>query len=152
MLHNHLHILPESQKKAWASFIPQMLFCYNTTPHQGTGESPFFLMFGLEPQLPIDFLLGWVWDSLPGVVQDCVAEHRASLWMAFECAHEQLAAAAGHRKAHYDQLVQVSGGGSVGLSRAVGYRDHKIQDRWGSVVYQLLKVPPIDGAVYTIAP
>lgn len=35
-----------------------MLFCYTSTPHQGTRELPFFL-FGSHPRLPIDFLLGW---------------------------------------------------------------------------------------------
>ncbi|KAJ8399436.1 hypothetical protein AAFF_G00411480 [Aldrovandia affinis] len=35
-------------------------FSYNTTIHQSTGESPYLLMFGQEPQLPIDFLLGRV--------------------------------------------------------------------------------------------
>lgn len=41
-LHNLLRTLPVSRKRDWASCLPQVLFCYNTTPHQGTGESPFF--------------------------------------------------------------------------------------------------------------
>uniref|UniRef100_A0A667X7X5 Gypsy retrotransposon integrase-like protein 1 n=1 Tax=Myripristis murdjan TaxID=586833 RepID=A0A667X7X5_9TELE len=56
-LHNLLRTLPVSRKRDWVSCLPHVLFCYNTTPHQGTGESPFLLMFGREPRLPIDFLL-----------------------------------------------------------------------------------------------
>ncbi|KAI3376863.1 hypothetical protein L3Q82_000112 [Scortum barcoo] len=86
-LHNLLRTLPASRKRDWASCLPQVLFCYNTTPHQSTGESPFYLMFGQEPRLPVDFLLGRVQDPTPGMVQDWVVEHQARLQVAFEGAH-----------------------------------------------------------------
>lgn len=44
-LHDLLRTLPASRKRDWVSCLLQVLFCYNTTPHQRTGESPFFLMF-----------------------------------------------------------------------------------------------------------
>lgn len=69
-LHNLLCTLPVSRKRDWAACLPQVLFCYNTTPHQSTGELPFYLMFGQESRLPIDFLLGRVLDPLPGQVQE----------------------------------------------------------------------------------
>lgn len=82
-LHNLLRTLPIAQKQDWASCLLQVLFCYNTTPHQGTSESPFFLMFGREPRLPVDFLLGQVQDPAAGGVRDWVAEHQAGLKVAF---------------------------------------------------------------------
>lgn len=54
-LHNLLRTLPVSRKRDWVSCLPQLLFSYNTTPHQATGESPHYLMFGQEPRLPDDF-------------------------------------------------------------------------------------------------
>lgn len=74
-LHNLLRTSPPSRKRDWAPCLPQVLFCYNTTQHQGTGESPFYLMFGQEPRLPVDFLLGRVQEPVPGEVQDWVVEH-----------------------------------------------------------------------------
>lgn len=47
-LHNILHALPVSRKMDWALCLPQVLFCYNITPHQATGESLYFLMFRQE--------------------------------------------------------------------------------------------------------
>lgn len=47
-LHNLLRTLSFSQKQDWASCLLQVMFCYNTTPHLSTVESPFFLMFGLS--------------------------------------------------------------------------------------------------------
>lgn len=90
--------LPVYQKRDWVSCLPQVLFCYNTTPHQSTGQSPFIFMFGREPMLPLDFLLGRVRDPESGDVQDWMAEHQVRLKVAFENAHEKLLAAAGHRK------------------------------------------------------
>ncbi len=69
-LHNLLHALPVSGKRDWAACLPQVLFCYNTTPHQATGESPHFLMFGQEPQLPVDFWLGRVQEPVAGSVHE----------------------------------------------------------------------------------
>ena len=154
-LHNLLRTLPVSRKRDWASCLSQVLFCYNTTPHQGTGESPFLLMFGQEPRLPVDFLLGRVQDPVPGGVQDWVVEHQARLRVAFEGARERLWAAASKRKAQHDQRVQdlpFSVGQLVYL-RDHGVRGrHKIQDLWNAQVHQVVKAPCGDGAVYTVTP
>ena len=154
-LHNLLRTLPVSRKHDWAACLPQVLYCYNTTPHQGTGESPFLLMFGQEPRLPIDFLLGRVQDPVPGQVQDWVAEHQARLRVAFDGARERVLAAAGRRKERHDQRVREA---PLVVGQLVYLRDHsirgrqKIQDLWSSVVYQVVKAPVGEGAVYTVAP
>ena len=38
---------------AWSSMVPLVLFVYQTLPHETTGFSPFFMMFGRKPLLPI---------------------------------------------------------------------------------------------------
>ncbi|KAB5565315.1 hypothetical protein PHYPO_G00239730 [Pangasianodon hypophthalmus] len=95
-LHNLLRTLPVSRKRDWAACLPQEVFCYNTTPHQTTGESPHLLMFGQDPQLPVDFLLGRVREPVGGRVCDWIQEHQARLQTAFDGARERLAAAAAY--------------------------------------------------------
>lgn len=154
-LHDLLRTLPTSQKRDWASCLPQVLFFYNSTPHQSTGESPFLLMFGQEARLPIDFLLGRVGDPVPGRVQDWVVEHQARLTVAFEGARERLQAAASRRKERHDQRVRdvpLLVGQSVYLRDLRVRGRHKIQDVWCSELYKVIKAPPGDGVVYTIAP
>ncbi|TWW54009.1 Retrovirus-related Pol polyprotein from transposon opus [Takifugu flavidus] len=132
-----------------------VLFGYNTTPHQSTGESLFYLMFGQEPLLPIDFLQGRVPDPIPGEVQDWVVEHRARLCVAFEGAREKLVMAASKRKERHDLFVRDA---PLPVGQLVYLRDHgvrgrhKIQDLWSSVVHQVVLAPTGDVVVYTVAP
>ena len=53
-----LRTLPESLKRKWHESVNKVLFAYNATQHDRTGYSPHFLMFGREPLLPIDVILG----------------------------------------------------------------------------------------------
>lgn len=103
-LNNLLRTLPVSRKRDWVSCLPQVLFYYNTTPHQATGESPHFLMLGQEPRLPVDFLLGRVQEPVAGSVHKWIREHQARLQVAFEGARECLQMAAKRPKMkHYQQ-------------------------------------------------
>ena len=104
--HSLLHTFPVSWKRDWSSCLPQVLYAYNTTPHQATGESPFLLMFGQEPRLTVYFLLGRVQDPVGGYVHKWVQEHQTRLQMAFEGACDLLKAAVERRRTNHDQLVR----------------------------------------------
>lgn len=154
-LHNLLRVLPVSRKRDWVSCLPQVLFYYNTTPHQAPGESPYFLMFGQEPRLPVDFLFGRVQDVIPGDVHEWVAEHQARLQAAFEGARERLQVAAGRRKANHDQRVRdvpLAEGQLVYLRECGRKGRQKIQDLWSPVVHQVVRAPKEGGAVYSVVP
>lgn len=154
-LHDLLRTLPPSRKREWHSCLPQMLYAYNTTPHQSTGESPFFLMFGREARLPVDFLLGRVQDPVDGTISDWVREHQARLHLAFEGVRDRLREAAQRRKENHDQSVRsepLVGGQPVWLKEFGWKGRNKIQDRWNPVGHRVIKAPHGNGAVYTVAP
>lgn len=154
-LHNLLRTLPVSRKRDWVACLPQVVFSYNSTPHQSTGESPHFLMFGQEPRLPVDFLLGREPQPIEGSVHDWVLEHQTRLQVAFAGARERLQVMADRRKAHHDQHVRDEPlvEGQLVYLRDYGVRGrHKIQDLWSPVVYQVTRAPKEGGVVYTIAP
>jgi len=52
-----LRCLPESDKHKWNEKVNFLLFCYNITKHSTTQESPYYLMFGRQPTIPLDFIL-----------------------------------------------------------------------------------------------
>uniref|UniRef100_A0A672HYG9 Gypsy retrotransposon integrase-like protein 1 n=1 Tax=Salarias fasciatus TaxID=181472 RepID=A0A672HYG9_SALFA len=154
-LHNLLRTLPPDQKCHWPKHLPQLVFNYNCTAHQSTGESPHFLMFGQEPNLPVDFLLGHLPEPSEGRVCDWVVEHRQRLDVAFGTAKDQMRAAAKRRKERHDQRVLDQ---PLTAGQRVYLRDHtargrsKIHDAWGSTVFEVVKPPEPGGVVYSVAP
>lgn len=62
-------------------------------------------MFGQEPRLPIDFLLGRVQEPHHGSVDDWLREHQRRLQTAFAGAKGRLEAAARLRKERNDQRL-----------------------------------------------
>ena len=55
---NMLGTLQENQKSNWKEYLPSLVYSYNTTNNDSTGYSPYFLMFGRHPRLPVDIYLG----------------------------------------------------------------------------------------------
>lgn len=154
-LHNLLRTLPVSHKKDWHMCLPHVLYCYNTTPHQSTGESPFFLMFGQEPRLPLDFLFGRIESPVSGSIHAWVQEYRACLQVAFEGARECLKQAADREKRVHDQHARdlpLQEGQLVYLRDLRARGPQKTRDRWSSVKYRVLRMPKEGGSVYTIVP
>ena len=49
-------VVAENQKD-WPDHLPYVLFSYNSCVHRSTGLSPFFLMYGQQPQWNVDLLL-----------------------------------------------------------------------------------------------
>ena len=55
---NMLGTLPKEKKSEWKNHIGALVHVYNCAGNSATGFSPYFLMFGRQPHLPIDVTLG----------------------------------------------------------------------------------------------
>ena len=51
-----LRTLPEKFKSRWSRHLQKVTHAYNATMHSATGFSPFYLLFGREPQLTVDLM------------------------------------------------------------------------------------------------
>ena len=112
-------------------------------------------MFRQEPRLPVDFLLGRVPDPGGGDIHEWIQEHQVRLQAAFQGAQERLKVAAERRKRNYDRHLRdapLTEGQLVRLRDLSTRGCHKIQDKWGPMVYRVLRAPTGGGSVYTIAP
>ena len=75
----------------WDIQLPAIAFALNTHVHDDIGETPFFLVFGRDPRLPLDFALMAELDHEDSSVFSSVSEiakyrpeHRQQLARAYE--------------------------------------------------------------------
>ena len=53
-MHGMLATLCREQREQWPKYLSSLTAIYNSTPHAVTGFSPHYLVFGVEPHLPMD--------------------------------------------------------------------------------------------------
>ena len=82
-----------------------MVHAYNCTRHESTGVSPYFLMFGRHPRLPIDLAFGINKDSKQPV-GSYVKNLRDRLTHAYQLAIEASRNAQVRQKEGYDIKVR----------------------------------------------
>ena len=105
-LGNMLKSLSKEAKKDWHSHLTKMAFAFNSTVNKATGFTPFFLMFGRESRLPIDFVFGDVvrGKELKNKTHEQFAkEWKESMEEAMRVACVNIGKSADYNKKHYDQ-------------------------------------------------
>jgi transposase InsO family protein len=154
-MHNLLRTLQPHQKRKWPTYLPELVFAYNATPHQSTGYSPYYLLFGQEPQLPIDQMIPNELDMVSRREPDeWIALHYARMREAQDQANTRLEQQALKRE-KAQRLVKpdpLEIGTRVYL-RNWGVRGrNKMQDRWHHAPFRVVSKPRPEEEVYTIEP
>lgn len=154
-MHNLLKALSTEQKRRWTEHLPELTHMYNCTPHAATGFSPFYLMFGREPRLPLDLWLGEEsveWNArMPA---EWLGDHLKRLKVAHDKAGERLRQEAAKRKDRHDKGNPTPDlkPRDLVVTRQRYKGRCKIQDFWGERVYVVTDVPGPEGGPYTIRP
>ena len=55
--------LEEDRKACWSEHLPELLLAYNATRSAVTTYSPYYLLFGRRPRIPVDYLFPTLCDS-----------------------------------------------------------------------------------------
>ena len=152
-LHDLLRTLPPEQKSKSPQYLPELVQAYNNTPHNSTGFSPHFLLFGQEPQLPVDHLLGRTTTSAVGPT-DWVRQHWLRLQNAHPRALKHFQEAVAKRRKQADQKAAdhpLHVGDLVYLRNRVLGRS-KIQYRWRAELHVVTARPYPGIHVYGVKP
>ncbi|KAG1933989.1 interleukin-1 receptor accessory protein-like 1-A [Pimephales promelas] len=154
-LHDLLRALPSEKKKRWDEYLHEVLFAYNTTENATTGFSPFFLMFGRSPDLPIDhYLRGGTVEKKEGMVETWVIEHQHKLQQAYRLTQRRLQKLAKQRqrKQGVSKDASLNPGDLVYLRNRRVRGRNKIQDVWEDLPHCVLERVDPDKAVYKVVP
>ncbi|KAK3544562.1 hypothetical protein QTP86_016933, partial [Hemibagrus guttatus] len=148
-LHDLLRSLPPDKKRRWPEYLPELVYAYNVTLRASTGYSPYYMLFGRQPHLPVDALLGQ--EPVSEKEPTWLTVHREWLQDAHSRAREYTERKAADRVAKHESGVYCPGV-AVGQQVYLRYRPlgrNKIQDAWAPTVYQVLEV---QCTTYTMEP
>ena len=98
-----LSMYVSTHQKDWDRHLPMILFAYRVSPSATTGESPFYLLYGREPRLPIDTALLLPDDNLSSSVRELRARIVRNLEEAEQIIKSNTELAQQRMKHHYDQ-------------------------------------------------
>jgi transposase InsO family protein len=136
-----LGTLETDKKERWPDYLNALTHAYNCTRTQVTGYSPYFLMYGRRPKLPIDVQFPTVLGREVATANDYVAQLRAVLSGATQLAIQQSRAEATRQKRNYDRTAESAllRPGDIVLTRLVTYRGlRKIADKWGEDPHEVM--------------
>ena len=131
-------------------------FAYNSTRNDATGFSPFELLFGRKPRLPIDIIFG----ETETVVAKTYPEYLKQWRTAMEGAHRIAAERAGHSavkgREQYDKKVRTSElkqGDRVLVKNLLEKGGPgKLRSFWENTIYEVVDRKDPNNAVYTVKP
>ena len=150
-----LGTLDDAKKEHWRRHVCHLVHAYNCTKHSSTGMSPYFLLFGREPRLPIDVSFGLPQEAGSESLRKYAVDLKEKLRRAHELAKSASDRAAAGAKLQYDKHVRehALGPGDHVLIRNVGLKGpHKLANRWSSDVFKVLRRVSPDMPVYKVGP
>ena len=103
-----LRTLPDKHKTNWKDHVAKMVHAYNCTRHETTGYSPFFLLFGRSPRLPIDLAFNLGKDNEPIGYSQYAAKWKTAMQEAYTKASAVANRNVERVKKHYDKKTRSS--------------------------------------------
>ena len=146
--------LEDEYKGQWLRHLSKLTHAYNSTRSDITGYLPHFLIFGQQPQLPINFMFPTyevMGTSRP--VDIYVADLITALQKAFEVAQNMTQMEALRQKRRYVKkasTVILNKGDAVLVRNDQFVGKRKLKDCWGDKVYTVCNQVNVDVPMYII--
>ena len=126
--------LEEDRKACWSEHLPELLLAYNATRSTVTGYSPYYLLFGRRPRIPVDYLFPTLRDSPHQTKMEVsVAAMQKRLKEAFTVARHLTSEEVARQCHYYDRkagAVALQPGDVVMVHTDGFVGKRKVKDRW----------------------
>ena len=161
---NMLGTLPKTKKSEWKNHIGTLVHTYNCTWNSATGFSPYYLMYGRQPHLPVDVTLGLAPHTItePNTSKFVQKMGQCTKWAQRRWGNapsglkEKLKSSRQKRhRWNYDKRGRAGAfevGDTVLVHVTTFKGHHKIQDRWDNREYVVEKWPYPNVSVYVVCP
>ena len=103
-----LGTLPESQKHKWKDSHNKVVHAYNSSRSDATGFSPFYLLFGRSPRLPVDLMFGLSHEDTRLSHAEYTEKWKVAMQDAYDLARQNISKSADDGKRQYDRKVRFS--------------------------------------------
>lgn len=145
-----LRTLGEQHKRDWKSHVDKLVHAYNCTRNDATGWSPFRLLFGRSPRLPVDIVFGCNQDEN----LDTVEKWSTQMKEAYDIARENIKKSKEKGKKNYDKHLRstILKEGDRVLVRNLGERGGpgKIRSYWEKDIHIVTRRLSPDAPVYEV--
>ena len=142
--------LEEDRKVCWSEHLPELLLAYNAACSAVTGYSPYYLLFGRRPRIPVDYLFPTLCDSPHQTKMEVsVAAMQKRLKEAFTVARHLTSEEVTRQCCYYDRKAGAVAlqPGDVVMVRTDGFvGKQKVKDQWedgGFIVESQLEDWPV---------
>lgn len=150
-----LRTLGDKEKTHWKDHLPLVIHAYNCTLHESTGFSPYFLLYGHHPRLPVDLLFGLVGEESAQTHTKYVETWSHRMTEAYKIASENSKHASNISKLYYDRRTRgvVLQPGDRVLVRNLSQRGGpgKLRSYWEKIIY-VVKGQVANNPVYVVTP
>jgi transposase InsO family protein len=147
-----LGTLTKEQKPRWKEHLNSLVYAYNATPHRTTGFSPYELLFGRKPPLPIDLELGTsLAANHPGYLKFTQDLQKRLEYCHGLARNEMTRLGEYSTRRRQSKPASLLNPGDRVLVRRVGLKGRtKLEDKWDSDTYVVVSQPNADIPVYHV--
>ena len=144
-----LGTLETEEKADWKAFIHTLTHAYNCTRHSVTGHSPFYLMFGRHPRLPVDVEFGIhkIGNDVSFSKSKFIDRLHKRLGHAYRKARTFAGKESDRQKVLFDRKskdLRLEPGDIVLVRKTAWQARHKIQNKWEEDDYVVISQQNVD--------